>query len=127
MKTWPKSTKRIVRAEEQRYSADQPRDEKGKFGEGSSNKEEMHDHQEQVHNTAAAMHQDAAKTAADKFQSTSARDHIAAANAHHEAAVAHGNAAKAAGKGAGYISAAKYAAEKTAVAYKATGAAEKKN
>lgn len=110
-----------------RYSADQPRDDHGRFGEGSSNKEEMHDHQEQVHNTAAAMHQDAAKTAAEKFQGSSAREHIAAANAHHEAAVAHGNAAKAAGKGAGYISAAKYAAEKTATAYKATGTAEKKN
>lgn len=116
---WPKTFKR--------FSADQPRDEHGRFGEGSSNKEEVHDHAEQTHSAAGHMHEAAASVAAEKFNSGSAQEHLTAAKAHYEAAQAHAGASKAAGKGAGYVSAAKYAAEKTADAYKATGKAEKKN
>lgn len=107
-----------------RFSPDQPRDDHGRFGEGNSNKEAVHDHAEATHNTAAQMHKDAADKMASNFDMKGAAAHLEAAKAHEDAAAAHAKAGAAASSGSGYKAAAQAAHDSTAKAYTATGKAE---
>ena len=107
-----------------RYSPDQPRDGVGTFGEGSSNKESVHDHAMSKHLSAADAHDAAAKVASEKFNAKSAAAHQEAAVSHRTAAAAHGVAKKAAISGAGYKDAANNANDASAEAYRCSGRCE---